>query len=57
MLKLGDGYGREGKLVGEKHQALGTVGVDVGDAPESFGVGLRRIETDEGNGLVRTQTR
>ena len=40
LVKVGNGQGRKGKVVGQEDQALPGIGIDVTDAAKRIGIGL-----------------
>jgi len=51
-IELGDGQGKQGKIVGQEGQPQVLLGIVVGDAAQQIGIALRRADAGEANALV-----
>jgi len=52
LVKQGDAFRGKGKIVGEKHQVLFSLGIEEPDAPQMSGILLRRIESGQCDRLI-----
>ena len=52
LVQRGDGQGRQGRVVGQKHQRLSRLGVFVSNAPQLFGISFRHVKAVKRNRLI-----